>query len=120
MAADDVVKRLRAARSELTWAGELLESPSPKNLDRCLGVLEMAASELANCRPWLPQARGNVAVLAEAHRAHAAVRRLGRLLQSASDYHARWNQMVAAMGGGYTERGRPAPMVRPGKLCLRG
>lgn len=120
MAAANVLKRLRAARSELTWACELLESPTPRNLDRCLRVLEMAAGELTNCRPWLTQLRGSPTVLAEAHRVRAAVRRVGRLLQSASDYHAKWNQMLGDMSAGYTARGCPEPPMRLGRLCPRG
>ena len=98
----------------------LLVTSSPEYLEGCPGLLQRACSVIADFRPGLSEARGNRAVLDEAQRLQFAVRHAARLLESALNYHVRWNQILGAMTGGYTEHGDPAPVPRQGRVCLTG
>ena len=113
-----VAERLGATRSEVEQVCAWLISPSPETLDRCTGVLETAISEMAAGSSWLSQARGDPEALAEAWHLQRAVRRAGKLLENASDYHARWNRMLGSMTDGYRQGGEPAAVVHPGRICL--
>jgi len=120
MAVEETVLRLAATRAAVTRACGLLEWPSPANLDRCAGVLEKAAADLAEGRGKLREARRNAACLAEAQRLRSAIERAGTLLCKAFEYHARWNRILGAMAGGYTATGDAAPVVRRGRVLVRG
>jgi hypothetical protein len=113
-------ERLRAIRSEVEGACGLLASPSAEALDRSVGVLETACSDLETCRSWMREAQGNPEALAEAHRLHEAVRRASHLLQTARDYHAKWSQAWAMLTSGYTPSGETPVTVRQGLVCLTG
>ena len=120
MTAANVVEGLSAARSQVERACGLLVSSSPEFLDGCPGLLERACSVMAESRPWLSGARGDPDALEEARRLQIAVRHAARLLENAGEYHAKWNRILGAMTGGYTTRGDPAPVIRPGRVCLTG
>ena len=120
MTAANVVEGLAAARSQVERASGLLVFASPEFLDGCPGLLERACSVIAEFRPWLAGVRGDPDVLAEANRLRFAVHHAARLLESAWEYHAKWNRILGAMTGGYTPRADAAPFVRPGRVCLTG
>jgi len=112
--------RLAAAHAAVARACGWLESPSPANLDRCAMMLEKAAADLAEGRGKLAEARRSAASLAEAHRLRGAIEGAGTLLHKAFEYHARWNQILGAMAGGYTATGDAAPVARRGRVLVRG
>jgi hypothetical protein len=114
------VERLVAARSQIERACGWLISPSLETLDRCSGVLETAVAELADGASWLGQARGDPQAMAEAWHLSRAVRRAGKLLESAREYHARWSRIRSAMTEGYGHQGGAAPPVPPGRISLQG
>ena len=120
MTAANVVEGLSVARSQVERACRLLVLASPEFLDGCPGPLEKACSVIAEFRPWLSGFRGNPEVLAEAHRLQFAVHHATGLLESAREYHARWNRILGTMTGGYTPQGRPAPFIHPGRVSLTG
>ena len=120
MAAANVVEGLSAARSQVERVCGLFVSSSPELLDGCPGLLERACSAIAELRPRLSELRGDPGALVEAYRLQFAVRHAARLLQNAGEYHAQWNRILGAMTGGYTPHGDPAPVVRPGRVCLTG
>jgi len=120
MTARSGFERLRAVRSEVERACDLLVSPSAEALDRCAGVLESACSDLEACRPWVRGAQGNPEAVAEAHRLHQAVRRAAHLLLIARDYYAKWSHAWAALTSGYTPSGEAPAPVLPGLVCLTG
>ncbi len=120
MTAANVAEGLAAARAEVERVCGLLVSASPEFLDGCPGLLQRACSVIGEFRPWMSEARGDGAAFEEAHRLQSAVRQAARLLESALDYHARWNRILGAMTGGYTERGDPAPVIRQGRVYLTG
>jgi len=116
----NVVEGLSAARFQVERVCGLLVASSPEYLDGCPGLLERACSVIAEFRPWLCGVRSDPEALAEAYRLQFAVRHAARLLESAREYHAKWNRILGAMTGGYTPRGDPAPVIRPGRVCLTG
>jgi len=118
--AANVVEGLAAARFQVERVCGLLVAASPEFLDGCPGPLERACSVIAEFRPWLSEVQGDPDALAEAYRLQFAVRHAARLLESAWQYHAKWNRILGAMTGGYTRRGDPAPVIRPARVCLTG
>jgi len=108
------------ARWQIERVCDWLISPSPETLDRCSGVLETAVAELADGASWLGQARGNPDAQAEAWHLNRAVRRAGKLLESASGYHTRWSRIRDTMTQGYGHQGVAAPPVLPGRISLQG
>jgi len=120
MTTADLVEGLAAARSRVERVCGLLVLASPEFLDGCPGLLESACSVIAKFRPYLGGARGHPEVLAEAYRLQFAVHHAARLLESAREYHAKWNRILGAMTGGYTPQGHAAPFLRPGRVCLTG
>lgn len=120
MPAANVAEGLAAARSQVERVCVLLVESSPELLDGCPGLLERACTVVAEFRPWLDKVRGAPEALAEAYRLQSAVRHAARLLEGARLYHARWDRIAAAMTGGYTRGGAPAPFHRPGRMCLTG
>jgi hypothetical protein len=120
MTAANVVEGLAAARSQVERVCGLLVSASPEFLDGCPGLLERACSVIAEFKPWLSDVRGDPEALAEAYRLQFAVRHAARLLESAWQYHAKWNRILGAMTGGYTPQGDPTPVIRLGRVCLTG
>ena len=120
MTAEGLIEGFRTVRAEVERVCAMLISPSPEVLDRCPDLLRRAGEGLAALHPWLKPAHGNPQALAEAQQLRATVRRAGRLLQNAADYHTRWNQILGTMSAGYLPGGDAAPVNRPGRVCLRG
>ncbi|HYW48860.1 MAG TPA: hypothetical protein VE959_38710 [Bryobacteraceae bacterium] len=114
------VERMGTARSQIERVCGWLTSPSPETLDRCSGVLESAVAELAGGASWLAHARGNPEAMAEAWHLNRAVKRAGKLLESARQYHARWSRIRGAMTQGYGHQGIVPPPVLPGRISLQG
>lgn len=114
----EVQNHLTSARSELERVCKLLESPSPATLDRCAASMERVIAELEAGRSWIAQA-GESGV-AEARRLRAVVQRVRALLDLAANYHAQWRGILAAMSGGYTVWGAPAPIRAQSRLSIRG
>jgi len=113
----ELMQQLVATRSDVDRACELLVSPSPGSLDRCSRVLEAAIHRLAESQP---QSGAPPAVLGEAYRLRAAVRRAASLLEGANGFHLNWSHLRDAMTGGYTGRGDPAPVPRGSRISIRG
>ena len=120
MTAGEVTQRLEAARFEVEQVCTWLARPSPEVLDRCTGVLAAAASELSSDGDWPRVARGDPDTLTEAWKLERAVRRAGRLLDHASQYHIQWTRMLGTRVDGYQPGGEPAPLVHPPQINLRG
>ncbi len=83
-------------------------------------VLEAAAAGLSDGASWLSLARGDPEALAEAWRLRRAVRRAGRLLDNAADYHQQWSRRLGAMTDGYQPGGEPADLARAGRISVLG
>lgn len=100
-----------AARRELEAACELLTDPTPENLDRSSCVLARAVACLEADKPGA----------AEAARLRESVRRAGRLLEAAADYHRQWQRILIRLtASGYTAGGElNRPPVR-GRVCMEG
>jgi hypothetical protein len=113
----ELMQQLVTTRSDVDRACELLVSPSPGSLDRCSRVLEAAVHRLAESHP---QPGAPKAVLGEAYRLRAAVRRAASLLEGANGFHLNWSRLRDAMTGGYTGRGDPAPVPRGSRISIRG
>jgi hypothetical protein len=120
MIAGEATQRLEAARSHVERVCTWLACPAPEVLDRCTGVLAAAASELTGDAEWLRLARDDADALEEAWKLHRAVRRAGRLLDHASQYHIQWTRMLGSRVDGYQPGGEPAPLVHPPQINLRG
>lgn len=105
--------RLRSARTELECVCNLLESPSPVNLDHCAATMQRVIGELGVERMAHADAT-------EARRLRAAVQRVRALLDLAADYHFRWRRILASISGGYTVRGAPAPLASRVRVSIQG
>jgi hypothetical protein len=115
-------KALAEIRAEVQRACDLLRAPSPAAVDCCAVTIGSAISGLGE---WRKRFQGhdrtaNRLALEEALRLRSAVRRAGRLLESAAGYHAGWRQTLGSLCAGYTASGAPAAAAQPGRLCLRG
>lgn len=115
-----VPDRLASARSAVEQSCRLLLNPTPEVLDRCFQVLSVAAGELAASRDLMAPFRGDAGVLAEICEIRVKVRLAGRLLETAASYHAKWNRILGSMLQGYTARGEPPAVARPGRLRVEG
>lgn len=113
-------ERLASARSSLERSCHLLLDPSPEVLDGCFRVLSGAIGELAFTREEMAPWRGDAEVLAEICEIRAKVRLAGHLLDSAAAYHAKWHRILGSMLQGYTARGEPPTVARPGRLRVEG
>jgi hypothetical protein len=63
---------------------------------------------------------GDSGVLAEVRAIRAKVHLAGHLLENAASYHAGWNRILGSMLRGYTARGEPPAVARPGRLAVEG
>lgn len=115
-----VADRLAAARSAVEQSCHLMLDPSPEVLDRCAGVLSVAIGELAAGRDLMEPSKGGLGMLAEVREIQAKVRMAGYLLENAAAYHLKWNRILGCMMQGYTARGEPPVVVRPGRLAVEG
>jgi hypothetical protein len=118
--AHDAVNAIRNTRCRVDEVRPLLEDASPAALDRCTSVLAAAVSAAGGLSRHADHGPGTRRLAEEAALLHSSVRRAARLLQSAAEYHARWNGLLGAMSAGYTASGAPAPPGRAGRLNLRG
>ena len=99
------------AQRELDAACELLIDPTPESLERCSCVLARAVSCLEGGKPGAAEAR----VLRE------SVRRAGRLLESAADYHRQWHRILLRLtASGYTAGGEPDMGSVRGRVSMEG
>ena len=116
----DVVSGLAAARLEVESACRSLVLASPEALTACEGALQRAAAVLRQGRAaWDWKSAGEAARIENA-RLQAGIRRAGRLLASATGYHAGWLRIFSAMTGGYSARGEAAPMPRMRRISIEG
>lgn len=122
MEAAEVLERVATARRQVTQACHWLLAPSPDALGKCSEALGEAAAHLADCRDWARAQEGGphkAAALEQVSLLRRDVLRAGGLLRSAFEYHARWNQVLGAMSGGYTSGGEAAAIARPARVSLR-
>lgn len=99
------------AQRELEAACELLIDPTPENLDRSACVLARAVTCLQAGRPAAPEA----ALLRE------SVRRAGRLLETAADYHLQWQRILLRLAAsGYTAGGELDSRPVRGRVSMEG
>lgn len=113
-----VVERLAATRAELDAASEQLLAPTPDAVDRCSALLRSASCRLTEFRADAAGAQGDAGALEEAWRVRRSFMRTAKLLEHAAQFHDSWASIRGAMTGGYTNRGEPAPLRHPGRLCL--
>ena len=112
------MERLSATRAQLDAASEQLLSPTADAVDRCSALLEAACRRLTDCRDEVAAAQGDAAALEEAWKVRRSFLRTTRLLENAARFHENWVAIRGAMTGGYTNRGEPAPLQHPGRVCL--
>jgi hypothetical protein len=111
---------MAAARAAVEQSCQLLLHPSPEVLDRCYGFLSAAIGEMAAGREQMGPSKGDLEMLAEVREIQAKVRLAGCLLENAAAYHLRWNRILGSMMRGYTARGEPPVVERPGSLAVEG
>jgi hypothetical protein len=116
----DAASGLAAVRADVEGACESLVLATPEALTCCEGALERAAETLRRGRTaWDWKSAGEAARI-EAAQLQAGIRRAGRLLSSASRYHAGWLRILSAMTSGYSARGDSAPMAGMRRISLEG
>jgi len=113
-----VIEQLAATRAQLDAACELLLSPTMDAVDRCSILFESAQGRMREFRSEMTVAQGDPAAIEEAWRVRRSFLRAGKLLQNAAQFHENWAAIRGAMTGGYTDRGEPAPIRYPGRVCL--
>ena len=116
----DAASGLAAVRVEVEGACRSLVLASPEALSYCEGALERAAEALRRGRAAWDWKSAGAAARIEASRLQTGIRRAGRLLSSASGYHAGWLRILSAMAGGYSPRGEAAPMPGMRRISLEG
>lgn len=116
----DAASGLAAVGAEVENACRSLVLASPEALACCEGVLQRAAEALRRGQAAWDWKSAGEAARTEASRLQAGIRRAGRLLSSASRYHAGWLRILAAMTGGYSPRGEAAPLPGMGRISLEG
>jgi len=116
----DAASGLAAVRVEVEGACRALVLASPEALACCEGALQRAAEALRQGRAAWDWESASEAAKIEASRLQAGIRRAGRLLSSASRYHAGWRRILSAMTGGYSPRGEAAPLPGMGRFSLEG
>jgi hypothetical protein len=116
----DAADGLAAVRAEVESACQSLVLASPEAVGACEDALRRAAEALRRGRvTWVWQPVGEAA-RGEATRLQTVLRRAGRLLASASQYHAGWLRILSAMTGGYSPEGEAAPLRGIGRLSVEG
>lgn len=116
----DVVSGLAAVRLEVESACRSLVLASPEALTSCERALQRAAVVLRQGRvAWDWKSAGEAARI-ETAGLQAGIRRAGRLLSSATRYHAGWLRILSAMTGGYSPRGEAAPMPGIRRISIEG
>lgn len=116
----DAAEGLAAVRAEVEGACQSLVLASPEAVRDCEGALSRAAEILRHGRAAWDWRLAGDAARTESARLQTALRRTGRLLSTASHYHAGWLRILSAMTGGYSPRGEAAPMPGIGRLSLEG
>ena len=101
-------------------AGNLLRSPSPEQLDRCLAGLERATDHLGGCRAGLRGDAGRAEALAEARGVRTALARVRHLMESAANHHRLWNRLLGSLVAGYTAQGEASAVALPSRVSLQG
>ena len=113
-------ERLAAARVAVDEACQLLLSPTPEQMDHCARLLETGVAELRAFRTSINASPPRAEALAETRSLESSIGRAKRLLESAGAFYANWIRCLAALCGGYTNQGQPAPLERGGRLLVKG
>lgn len=113
-------ERLAAARVAVDNACQLLISPTPIQMDRCARLLESAAAELRSFLKSPRASQTRAEELAETRSLVSSIVRAKCLLESAGAFYANWVRCLAALCGGYTGHGQPAPLERGGHFLAKG
>ncbi|MGB9454695.1 MAG: hypothetical protein WCB12_01540 [Bryobacteraceae bacterium] len=116
----DAASGLAAVRVEMEGACQALVLASPEALTCCQRALERAAAALRQGQAAWDWKSAGEAARKEASRLQAVIRRAGRLLSSASNYHAGWLRILSVMTGGYSQRGEAACMPGLRRISLEG
>jgi len=115
-------QRLRGAWQGLEQAGRNLLYPSAENLDAACGDLELARScleQLAeSCRRAPDENRA--AIREGLSTLRGQLDRVRALLEQAGGLRLGWARLLAAMVGGYTREGTPAPLTANPSLSVEG
>jgi len=116
----DAASGLATVRAEVEGACRRLVLASPEDLTACEGALGRAAEGLQRGQVAWNWKSGGPAARLEAARLRTAICRAGRLLSSATQYHAGWLRILSAMTGGYSRRGEAAPMPSMQRMSVEG
>jgi len=116
----DAAGGLAAVRIEVEGACRSLIMASPEALTCCERALQRAAAALQQGRSAWDWKSAGEATRTEALRLQAGIRRAGRLLSSASCYHAGWLRILSAMTGGYSPHGEVVPLPGMRRISLEG
>ena len=118
--AGDAAVHLRTARSRLESACGQLIAGTAEAVEQCEPFLADAIEKVEEtCRNWRDQAPDS-AEIAELRSLRGQVQVAQQLIRNGMNYHARWNQLLAAMVGGYTAEGDPPPLCVRGSISLAG
>jgi hypothetical protein len=120
MAFREAQASLLTARDAVDEAVHLMESPRPDVLERSAECLKRACEELRRAREGLGEFRGKEELAAVAGGIRGGVMEASRRLGFVHDYHARWNQVLGVLTGGYDPGGKAAAVVRPATVLARG
>jgi hypothetical protein len=116
-------ERLAAARAAVDKACQLLLTPTPQQMDRSSRLLESAVAHICafqESTPTFPHLQARAEALAETQSLKISIGRAKRLLESAGAFYANWIRCLAALCGGYTNHGQPAPLERGGHFLVKG
>lgn len=116
----EVASGLAAVRLEVESACQWLVLASPEALTSCEGALRRAAVALRQGRAAWDWKTAGDGVRIETARLQAGIRHAGRLLASATRYHAGWLRVLSAMTGGYSPQGEAAPMPGMRRISIEG
>lgn len=116
----DAASGLAAVRVEVEGACQALVLASPEALTSAERALERAAEALRQGQAAWDWKSASEAARKEAPRLQAGIRRAGRLLSSASNYHAGWLRILSVMTGGYSQRGEAAHLPGLRRISLEG
>ena len=118
--AEDAASGLAAVCVEVEGACQSLILASPESLTASEGALARAVETLRRGQSAWDWKSAGEAARSEASRLETGLRRAGRLIASASRYHAGWVRILSVLTGGYSPRGEPVSMPDMRSMSIEG
>jgi hypothetical protein len=117
---EDTAGDLGSARTQMETAWRLLILASPQDLEHCEAALAAAAKELSAARRLWGETAPCSADAAQVRKLRTQVLLVRRLIEKGQEYYGTWQRVLAAMTGGYSPDGSPAPLCQRGRISLAG